>query len=348
MIRSRAIAYVTSIVLIAATPTAAAVTAKGPSLDENPRAAWLERYQESRQGSEQTERVTQVLKVGGDAILDVSNMSGDISVTTVKGNEIRIEATKRVRHRDANEAKRLLALLRVDITQAGSRVQVRTVYPRTTGRGFSGGIEYVITVPADAGVALKTMSGDVTVNGVRGEVRAESMSGDVSVTATPNVAVAKTVSGNVTARDIGAQTLTLGTISGSVIASALKVKSLDAGTVSGDVHLSNSQIERLQAKSMSGNIEFDGTLTRGGHYALTAHSGNVRIILANAKGFELDASTFSGSLRTDFPVTLRTTDQDQNGRRRGSPNRSMRGTFGDGSAMLEVRSFSGTVVITRK
>ena len=72
---------------------------------------------------------------------------------------------------------------------------------------------------------------------------------------------------------------------------------------------------------------------------------------ANAPGFELDASTFSGSIRSDFPVTLRSTAATTGTRddaARWQQSRAIRGTFGDASAILAVRSFSGTVVITKK
>jgi hypothetical protein len=333
----------------AVAPVRAAMTAEPPAGDDNPRAAWLERYQDSRRGPEQTERFSQTYKVGSDGALDLQNISGDVRVTAGRGNEIQIEAIKRVRHRDAGEAKRLLGLLRIEVSQVGNRVEVRTVYPRTRGRGFSGGVDYTLTVPATSAVSLKTISGDVAATGVRGEVRAESVSGDVQVTSTPNLAVAKTVSGDVTARDIAsATTLTLGTVSGTVVGSGLKVRTLEAGSVSGNVHLSNVQVERLQAKSVSGDIEFDAALARGGRYEFNSHSGNVRVMLPNAPGFELDASTFSGSIRSDFAITLRSTPSQGNDRRRGGLNRAIRGTYGDASAIIAVRSFSGSVVITRK
>ncbi len=161
------------------------------------------------------------------------------------------------------------------------------------------------------------------------------------------MAIAKTVSGNVTARDIGSQTaLVLSTVSGTVIATGLKVRSLDAGSVSGDVRLTGSQIERLEASSVSGNIEFDAPLVKGGRYEFTSHSGNVRVLLSGNTGFELDADTFSGSVRSDVPVTLRTLGRTER-ERRGS-TRAIRGTFGDASAILSVRSHSGSVVITKK
>ncbi len=344
---------VASALLAGAVPAAAAVTLRGTVLDDNPRATWLDRYQDSRQGPEQIDKVTQTFKVGADGSLDLSGISGDVRVTGGSGNEIRVEATKRVRHRDADEAKRLLSELRVEMTHVGSRVEVRTIYPRRNNgeRGMSARVDYVVSVPAGVAVAVKSISGNVLITAVRGEVRAETVSGDVEVSATPNVAVAKTISGNVTARDIGsANLLALGTVSGTVIATGLKVRALEASTVSGDVRISGVQIERVEASCVSGNIEFDSPLSKGGRYEFTSHSGDVRIALSGSTGFELDADTFSGSVRSDLPITLRTLGRDdrERGRGRGTSNRAIRGSYGDASAILEVRSHSGSVVITKK
>lgn len=311
----------------------------------------LDRYLEARQGPEQTDRTVRVFKVGAAGALDLSNISGDVRVTGDGRGEIRIEATRRVRHRDADEARRLLDQLRIDFTQVGDRVEVRTQYPRRSGRsgerGTSARVDYVVSVPAGAAVAVKTISGDTSVSGVSGEVRAESVSGDVGVTATPNVTLAKTVSGDVTARDIaGAATLSLGTVSGSVVASGLKARTLDCGSVSGDIQLSGVQVERLQAKSVSGNIEFGATLVRGGRYEFSSHSGDVRVVLGSDAGFELDASTFSGTVRSDLPVTLRSNGGGRGARR--TSNRTIQGTFGDASAILAIQTFSGTIVISRR
>ena len=334
-----------------AAPADAAVTLRGLLLDEGLRPGWFDRYQDSRQGPETVDKTTQTFKVGADAALDLAGISGDVHVTGGSGNEIRIEATKRVRHRSPDEAKRLLHDLRVEINHFNGRVEVRSIYPRrgTYGeRGISARVDYVISVPAGASVSVKSISGDLVVSGVRGEVRAEAVSGDVEVSNAANVAVAKTVSGDVLARDIGgATTLVLGTVSGTVIASGLKVRALEAGSVSGDVKLSGMQVERVEAKSVSGSIEFDAPLVKAGRYEFTSHSGNVRVVISGSTGFELDADTFSGSVRSDVPVTLRTVSRDEPGGR-GTSNRAIRGSYGDASAILSIRSHSGSVVITRK
>lgn len=335
-----------------AAPATAAVTPRGIVPEDGPRAGWFERYQETRQGPETVDKVTRTFKVGAEGALDLAGISGDVRVTGGSGNEIKVEATRRVRHRDAGEARRLLSDLRVEMNNFNGRVEVRTAYPRrgTYGeRGLSARVDYVISVPAGASVSVKSISGDIIVSGARGEVRAETVSGDVEVSATPNVTVAKTVSGNVIARDIGgATTLVLSTVSGSVIASGLRVRALEAGSVSGDVKLSGMQVERVEARSMSGNIEFDAPFTRAGRYQFTSHSGNVRIVVSGSTGFELDADTFSGSVRSDVPVTLRTRGREDRDRRGGASSRAIRGSYGDASAILSVRSHSGSVVITKK
>jgi DUF4097 and DUF4098 domain-containing protein YvlB len=337
--------------IVVATPAHAAVTLKGILPEDGPRLGWFERYQEARQGPEQIEKVSQTFKVGEGAGVDVSHLSGDIRVTGGGGSEIKIEATKRVRHRNPEEAKKLLEALRVEINNFNGRVEVRTVYPRRNqfGNNISASVDYVISVPASATVALKSISGDISVSSVKGEVRAETVSGGVTVTATPNVAIAKTISGDVTARDIGTETaLVLSTVSGTVIGTGLKVRALEAGTVSGDVRLAGSEIERLEARSLSGNIEFEAPLSKGGRYEFMSHSGNVRVVLSGNTGFELDADTFSGSVRSDVPVTLRSMGR-QDGQNRGrTSNRAIRGSYGDGSAFLQIRSHSGSVVISKK
>jgi DUF4097 and DUF4098 domain-containing protein YvlB len=342
-------ALLTAVALGAAAPASAAVTLKGIVPEDGPRAGWLERYTQARQGPEQIEKFSQTYKVGDAAALDLSHLAGDIRVTGGSGSEIRIDATKRARHRDPEQGKRLLEALRIDVNNYNGRVEVRTVYPRrgSFGNNISASVDYVIAVPAGATVSLKSISGDISVSNVRGEVRAETISGNVNVNATPNVAVAKTISGDVTAQNIGTQTtLVLSTVSGTVLGTGLKVRALEAGSVSGNVRLVGSEVERLEAKSVSGNIEFDAPLSKGGRYEFTSHSGNVRIMLSGNTGFELDADTFSGSVRSDMPVTLRAIGRTEQNRR-GS-NRAIRGSYGDASAFLSVRSHSGSVVISKK
>ena len=137
------------------------------------------------------------------------------------------------------------------------------------------------------------------------------------------------------------------TISGNIRAKGLKIRTLDLGSVSGDVALTDIACDRLGVKSVSGSVEFAGTLGKSGRYEINSHSGNIRLSLTGNTGFELNADSFSGSIRSDFPVTLGGTSA-RNDRGRRGPGRATHAVFGDGSATLNLRIFSGDIILTKR
>src|SRR5262245_32285411 len=64
--------------------------------------------EESRRGPEFTEQVSKTLRLSRNGTLDLQNISGQIVVTGGAGNDVRVDATKRVRHPNETEARRLL------------------------------------------------------------------------------------------------------------------------------------------------------------------------------------------------------------------------------------------------
>jgi DUF4097 and DUF4098 domain-containing protein YvlB len=306
-------------------------------------------YQGRDRGPEQTDRFSRKVKLGRDGRVSVTNISGDIVVTGGSGDEVSIEAVKRTRG-DQNQ----LANVRIVVDDRPGRVEVRTEYDGSRySRNNNVSVDYTVSVPSGASVDLKSVSGSIKVTGVRGAVRSESVSGDVTTTDTPKVETAKSVSGNVTLSGIQIDgDLAASSVSGTVQARGVKARALDLGSVSGDLMVSEVTCDRLSARSVSGGFEYNGTIARGGVYDVNLHSGTARFVLANPPGFELTANTFSGSIRSDWPLTIggdRDRDPDRDsGRRRGVTNRSMRATFGDGSATLTVHTFSGDIVIAKR
>ena len=303
-------------------------------------------YQGRDRGPEQTEHFTRKVKIGRDGRVSVGNISGDITVTTGGGDEVSIDAVKRTRG-----DQRELAEVRIAVDDRSGRVDVRTEY--NSDRGFRNGnnrvsVDFTVVVPPGASIDLKSISGSVKVTGVKGAVRAETVSGNVTTSDTPRVEVAKSISGNVLLTGITIDgDLSAGTVSGTLTAKGVKAHALDLGSVSGDVVVTDVTCDRLNAKSVSGGFEYTGSINRGGVYDVNVHSGNVRFVIANPSGFELTASTFSGNIRSDLPLTLGGSG-DASSRRRGISNRSVRATFGDGSATLTLRTFSGDIVIAKR
>ena len=246
----------------------------------------------------------------------MQNIAGDITVTAGTGDEVSIDAVKRT-HGDRGQ----LAGVHIDVDERSGRVDIRTTHTERTDHVS---VDYTIVVPASASVDVKSISGNLKVSGARGEVRAETISGNVTMTNTPRLQNAKSVSGDVVLTGVSADgDLGIGSISGNITAKGLKARGLDLGTVSGDVEISDVTCERVNAKSLSGNIEYAGSLARTGRYEINSHSGDVRLALANPSGFELNASSFSGSIRSELPMTM-AGDSESAGRDAVAPPRPRR------------------------
>jgi hypothetical protein len=317
---------------------------------------------QGRGRAEAPERFSRRLKLGREGTVAVSNTFGDIIVIGGSSDEVSVDAVKR-----PGGDQVVLADL-IEVNGGPGRVDVRS---SRMGRGTRVSVDFTIGVPAGASVELHALSGSVRVTGVRGSVRAESVSGDITTAATPQVEAVKSVSGNLDLSDVqSASEVVVGTISGDLRIKGLKARALDVTTVSGDLTLTGATCDRFGAHSISGDVTYEGTLGKRGRAEVNSHSGNVRLSLADLSGFELIASTFGGNLRSDLPLTTspgRPTGPppsrpesgppsargangppDSRGGRREPGGHSTHATYGDGSTLLEIRTFSGDITIGKR
>jgi len=299
---------------------------------------------EQRRGPEFTEPFTRTIRLGRSGTFDLANVAGDVVVTGGSGDEVRINALKRVRDRNEADARTLLQAIQIQVSERPGLVEVRTELPRR--RNWSGGVDFTVAVPTGANVTLRSVSGDIRVTNVRGELRAETVSGDVVAGQLGRVRTLKAVSGDIQATDVEGEELTAGTVSGDIIARNVRVKAIDLESVSGDLRLAEVEADRVNMRSISGDLEYAGRLARSGRYDLQSHSGDIRLTPAGNTGFDVDANTFSGDISSDFQ--LRGGNQPVASEPRRGVSRALRGAVGDASAILTLRSFNGDIVIVRR
>lgn len=301
----------------------------------------LARLYQGRREPEQSDRVTRKVRIGRDGRVSVSNVSGEITVSTIAGDEVSIDAVK-------HGSQRAMGNVSIVIDDRPGRVDITTEYSRVFGfrNNNDVSVDYTIGVPEGATVDLKSISGNVRVSNVKGSARLQTISGNVVTTNAPRVEFAKTVSGNIELNGVSFDgDLSISTISGTLRANGLKARAVDFNSVSGDLVMRNAAIERVNARSISGNFEYSGTLLRNGRYDVSSHAGDVRFTLADNTGFELNAGSFSGSVRSDYAGAL---NVERGGRGRRGPGQTVQSTVGDGSARLELHTFSGSIVISKK
>lgn len=311
----------------------------GVVLDGLATAPWQRNFPAS-----QTDRETRTFAVGANGVFDIDNLSGDIRIVPGSGRDLTIEISREARGRTEADARNGLTRVRVETTHRGDRATARTVYPNERQSSYSVTVNYVITAPAGTRITAKTVSGDVIAGAMSGELSVHTTSGDVQVTGATQLVSAKTVSGNITLRDTATSgLLDAGTMSGDVTATNVRAQRLTLGTISGTVSALGVKSGDVKLHTMSGDVRFEGALEARGRYDFKSQAGNVRLALDDAVGFTLDADTFNGSVNSALP--LQGTGLVSNQRR---PARNLRGTFGDGSATITAKSFSGNVVIVKR
>lgn len=190
----------------------------------------------------------------------------------------------------------------VDDRSDGNHLELRVNYPRNCNCDAS--IRFQIEVPRAVRYrfdALSTASGDIEVGGVTGDLKVDSASGDVRI---------KDVSGTI-----------------------------HASTASGDVSIDNVK-GPVSASSASGDVEVQISRLEGSNkMTFSTASGDVSVKLPGNLDAEIEISSISGSIHTDFPIEIQEQEH--------GPGSHARGRLGSGTTHLSLSSASGDVSLLR-
>ena len=205
----------------------------------------------------QTERTTRSVNIGANGEIELSNISGDIVVTRGSGTAAQIEVVKTARAASADEARALLPLVQVEITERGTRAEARTRYPagdemrRNNRRNVNVSVAFNVAAPEGTRIIVKSISGNISVRDIMGGLTLETISGTVRIINAGRIVNGRSISGDIELADT-------------------KVEgALEAGTISGTVRLRKLTARSLALNSVSGNVEMEdvdgGTDRRAGH-----------------------------------------------------------------------------------
>ena len=255
--------------------------------------------------------------VRAGARLNLDNFDGGVTITTWNKSSMRVQAT----HDDDT---------RIEIDARGGSVDVR-------GRSRYGppDVEYRITVPADMSLEIGTQSGDVDIDGSRGEIQVQTVEGRITVSGGSGRVSLSSVEGEV--QLTGAS----GRISISAVDGSVSVKGargdLQISAVDGAILLEDIDAASVEASTVDGAIDFRGMIKEGGRYRLSSHDGDVTVTAPSINA-SVSVSTYEGEFESDFPVTITGTRS----------RKRLDFTLGSGSARLELESFDGSVRLRKE
>jgi DUF4097 and DUF4098 domain-containing protein YvlB len=225
-------------------------------------------------------------KLAANSWIRVQNLNGDIDVVPTDGNDVEVTAVKRWYRGDPKD-------VRFEVLRDGDNVTICALWEndrqstycdqdsyRNEGNNRNDvDVTFTVKLPRNIKVAVTTVNGDVDVNGVRNQVRAQGVNGSVRVVTASGPVSASSVNGSV---DVEMETLTgtdemaFSSVNGDVI---LRVPAefgadLSMSTVNGNVR-SDFPI------TLEGRIDprkMRGTIGKGGRrLKVSTVNGNLEI-----------------------------------------------------------------------
>ena len=221
--------------------------------------------------------------LGRGAVVDLSLVSGEIIVTGWARGEATVHATSERGDLEFQASSGRLSL------------EVRG------GRHGMGDTRFEVSVPYGTRVLTHSVSGDQEIRGVRGEVEARTVSGDLQVDDVGTLTF-ESVSGDVRIGKVGGE-LEGSSVSGDIDVGSV-MGDLHLESTSGEVTVDYVRAKIARIETVSGEIAYSGPIDRAGRYDFRTHSGDITLGLPGDVGAQLEMQTFSGDIDSDFPLRL--------------------------------------------
>jgi DUF4097 and DUF4098 domain-containing protein YvlB len=198
--------------------------------------------------------------VGRQAIISITNHYGPITVKPSGNRQVWVTT---VSHSDA---------IRFVNKRHGDRIDLRV----ESNRHGANLADYTVLVPSDAVISLRSSDGNLTVQGLCGDVVLETLTASVQVTGI---------------RDAH---LHVGTLGGPISLTDIRHSHLEVRSVSGNVDIHNVTESSVEVNSGRGRITYEGDPGPTGDYLLTSQSGDLDVSIPASAPVEIKSRTIKG------------------------------------------------------
>ncbi|HXY15879.1 MAG TPA: DUF4097 family beta strand repeat-containing protein [Terriglobales bacterium] len=250
-------------------------------------------------------------RVHRHASVSVVNQFGAISVKPSSERDVLVTA---ILHSDKAE---------VDTSHSGNRVSVST-HLLAGADPDSGRVDYEVLVPADANVTLRSATGPLRAEKLRGDVILEGNTANMDV------------------RDLSDGHVHIKTLNGPVTLTNVSDGHVEITSVGGEISLFAVDGPLVHVNSNSGRIVYDGDFGGGGEYSLMTHTGDIEATAPSYASIDVLASSSQGKVVNDFPLQPVHTSLAQ---RAGS---AFAGTMGKAASSVKLLSFSGKIHLKKR
>jgi Putative adhesin len=286
---------------------------------------------------------------GGRLIMDVS--PGPIEVKTTGESEIVVEIFRKAERVGAAQAEELLRNHEVTFEHLENNLTIRAKV-RNEGwklwRRSGLNVRYVISLPSEFNVDLKTSGGGISVGDLRGEVRVNTSGGGLRIGKIEGPVTGNTSGGGISLAGCNGKAeirtsgggINIGSGAGSITADT-SGGSIEIGNYIGDVYIRTSG-GGISAESVEGSIDAS---TSGGPVSvalkgqpkkdcrLSSSGGGITVDIEENMELNIDAEASGGGVTCDLPVTV--LGRIDKGR--------LKGTLNGGGQALVVQTSGGSI-----
>ncbi len=286
---------------------------------------------------------------GGRLTMDVS--PGSIEVRTTGDSQIAVDVFRKVGWAGESRAEDILRQHEVNFEQQGNNLFIRAKSPNEGFKFWRRAnlqVRYVISIPKEFNVDLKTSGGGIRVDDLRGEARVKTSGGGLQFGKIEGPIIGNTSGGGISLAGCNGKVevktsgggIEIGPGSGDLSAET-SGGGITIADFAGDVFARTSG-GAIRAKHIKGAIDAE---TSGGPIVATLSSqpkkdcrlhtsgGGITIDLDESLALNINAEASGGSVSSDLPVTVQ-------GELRKS---ALRGTLNGGGQSLSLHTSGGSI-----
>jgi DUF4097 and DUF4098 domain-containing protein YvlB len=212
----------------------------------------------------------------------------------------------------------------VDHLQKGNRIEIESQLAKGADNQ-TGRVDYEVTVPVDSTVNLRSSTGPILVERIRGDLTLEGAAAPVEV------------------RNGGGGHVHVKTMSGPVTLTDVRGAHIEITSITGDVHLNTVSGPFVQVNSGSGKISYDGDFGSGGDYSFTTHTGDIEASVPPNASADFNAHSMQGQVQSDISLV-----PNERPRFPVEVGRSFFGTVGKAASEVVFKSISGKIRLKKR
>lgn len=302
-----------------------------------------------------TEQFHKSISLKEGTAVTVENVSGLIDVSVWDNPDADISAVKRTKR-----GKSELDKVSIEVTLNGSLTvkpnyrkgeKNSSFFSRIFGSSPQVNVDFTIRLPRTAVLReVKSVSGDITISGTRGDTAVHTVSGGIQARDTQGtlevsgisgdirvergaLKEVNTISGDIVLREVRGD-MTVRSVSGDIRVEHA-AGTVEANSTSGDITVSADAVK--SAATISGNLDISAA-SLSDAVSLSSISGNIRFRLPSNTNAEIAMETVSGDLvnRSELPLSMVSLSK-----------RNFSGRIGAGGKMITLKTTSGDVFLEK-